>query len=168
MATFSPTLTWCSRNTIIMLINAAILMKFFVMQSSLLCITGEGGRFSLRIVSRPTIHGGPFRGKNSHKALRIRKEEETIHYTFPVALLWILSDQALASCYDLLVGRVNVENWVHPRIFISPVLSAIVAPTPFKLRSLFSSVFFLFFIFFYFFFRSFCASAYIDVSLRRS
>ena len=129
---------------------------------------GEGERFSLRIVSRPTIHGGPFRGKNSHKALRIRKEEETIHYTFPVALLWILSDQALASCYDLLVGRVNVENWVHPRIFISPVLSAIVAPTPFKLRSLFSSVFFLFFIFFYFFFRSFCASAYIDVSLRRS
>lgn len=42
-------------------------MKFFVMQSSLLCITGEGGEGG-GIVSGPTIHGGPFRGKNSHKA----------------------------------------------------------------------------------------------------
>lgn len=159
MATFSPYYLYsrCSRNTIIMLINAAILMKFFVMQSSLLCISGGGGSPVSYRGRRSTVAHSE--AKTAIK-LRIRKGEETIHLPCRASMN-IKRSEALASCYDLLVGRVNVENWVHPRIFISPVLSAIVAPTPLKLRSLFSSLFFLFF------FCSFC-TIYIDVSLRQS
>lgn len=106
----------CSRNTIIIvLINAdtveilcdAILVTMYH--------RGKRGFLSWYRGRRSTVAHSRVQ-KQPSSCVSYEKERKR-YYTFPVALLWILSDQALASCYDLLVGRVNVKNWVHlPRI----------------------------------------------------
>ena len=66
------------------------------------------------------IHGGPFfpGEKHTHKVAYPSLERKRRASLCRASMN--IKRSGLDSCYDLLVGRVNVENWVHPRFSSLP------------------------------------------------